>query len=138
LLEQDKEMQSTAKAFAQVLSKLMNLVRAMAQRLQQMQEKMAQAQGQNGDGTTVAKIQAIHAQAVEKQRNARESHGQKTAQRQIQFEQQLKQDQQKAALELRMKAAEHGLDLRQKAVEKELDLQNERIKQRMKSTSEKD
>lgn len=136
LLAQDKEMQATARAFSQVLSKLMNLVRAMAQRLQQQQQKMAQAQGQNGDGSTQAKIQAIRATAIEKQRSARESHAQKTAQRQIQFQQDMKQRQQEHALELRQKAAEHGLDLRQKAVEKELDLQNERIKQRMKASSD--
>lgn len=136
LLSQDKEMQSTARAFAQVLSKLMNLVKAMAQRLQQMQQKMAQQGGQNGDGANAAKIQAIRMQALAKQKNTTESHAQKTAQRQLQFEQQMKQDQQKGALQLRLKAAEHGLDLRQKAVEKQLDLQNEALKQRMKSTSE--
>jgi hypothetical protein len=137
LLAQDKEMQSTARAFAQVLSKLMNLVKAMAQRLQEAQKKAAEAQGQNGKGAeTAAKIQAIRMQALAKQQNTRESHAQRTAQKQLEFEQGMKQEQQKKALELRMKAAEHGLDLRQKAVEKELDLQNERIKQRMRSTSE--
>ncbi len=136
LLAQDKNMQSTARAFAQILSKLMNLVRAMAQRLQQAQQKMAQAQGQNGDGTTAAKIAAIAAQAKVKQKNARESHAQKTAQRQLQFEQQMQHDEQRAQLELRRKAAEQGLDLQTKAIDKHLDLQNEALKQRMKSVEE--
>jgi hypothetical protein len=137
LLSQDKEMQSTARAFAQVLAKLMNLVKAMAQRLQEAQQKAMQAQGQNGKGAeTAAKIQAIRMQALEKQRAARESHGQKSAQRQIQFQQQLKEEQQRAALEMQLKAREHGLDLRHKAIDKSLDLQNEALKQRMKSASE--
>lgn len=136
LLEQDKEMASTARAFAQVLSKLMNLVRAMAQRLQEMQKKMAQAQGQNGNGETAAKIQAIMMQAQAKQKNTRESHAQKSAQRQLQFEQQMRQDEMKSQLELRRKAQESGIELQTKAIEKHLDLNNERIKQRMKSASE--
>jgi len=135
LLEQDEAMKSTAKAFAQVLSKLMNLVRAMAQRLQQAQEKAAQANG-NGNGEAAAKIQSIMMQAQVKQQNAKQSHAQKTAQRQIQFEQQLKQDQAKAALDMQIKARERGLDLQTKAIEKHLDLNNEKIKQRMKSTEE--
>ena len=108
LLSQDKEMASTARAFSQVLSKLMNLVRAMAQRLQQMQEKAAQANG-NGNGEAAAKIQAIMMQAKAKSQNARESHAQKTAQKQIQFEQGLKQDAQKAALDMQIKAL-HSAD----------------------------
>lgn len=138
LLSQDKEMQSTARAFAQVLSKLMNLVRAMAQRLQQAQQKMVQAQGQNGDGANAAKIQQIRQQGLAKQQERKETHAQRTAQKQIEFEQGMRQDQQRHQLELRQKAAEAGLSLRQKAVEKQLDLQNEHMKQRMRSASEDD
>jgi hypothetical protein len=138
LLSQDKEMASTARAFSQVLAKLMNLVRAMAQRLQEQQQKMAQAQAQNGNGADVAKLQALRQTNAEKLRERKETHAQKHAQKQIQFEQQMQHDQARSALDLRQKAAERGLDLRTKAVEKQLDLQNEHLKQRMKSTSEEE
>jgi len=138
LLMQDKAMKSTASAFSQVLSKLMNLVRAMAQRLQEMQKKAAQAQGQNGDGAAAAKIQTIMATAKAKERERRDTHAQKSAQKQIEFEQQMRHDQARADMDLRLKAAERGLDIRSKAAASQLDLENERTKQRLRSQDEEE
>lgn len=138
LLSQDKAQQGTARAMAQVLSKLMNLVKAMAQRQQQAAKKSAQNGGGGMDPKDMAKVQAMLMQAKVKAQNTRESHAERTAQRQLQFEQQMRQDQQKNALEIRRKAAESGLDLHTKSVESALDLQNEHLKQRMRSTNEEE
>jgi len=138
LLGQDKEMQGTARAMAQVLSKLMNLVKAMAQRLQEQMKKAQSQQGNGADPKDMAKVQAMMMQAKVKAQNARESHAEKTAQRQIQFEQQMKQDSMRTQLELKRKAAESGLELKTKAVASHLDLQNEAHKQRMRKATDEE
>lgn len=136
ILAQDKEQQGTARAMAQLLSKLMNLVRAMEQRQQEAMKK--QAQNGQGDPAAMAKIQAIMMQAQVKTQNAKQSHAEKTAQRQLQFEQQMKQDAQRSAMELRKKAAEADIDLEHTRRAKALDLAGEEQKQRMRSTNEEE
>ena len=92
ILSQDpNEKQFVAEA-QKALAKLMNFVRAFAQRLQEAQQK-AQQQGQGLPPEAQAKIQATQAQTAAKIKNTRESHAQKTAQKQIAFEQKLKQGQ---------------------------------------------
>lgn len=121
LLSQDKEQKGTAKAFAQVLSQITNEMKAMAQRQAEQQQK----QSPGIDPETMAKVQAIQMTAQAKAQNTRESHAQKTAQRQIQWEQSFRQ-----------KQLQDAQDLRKKAVENRLDLGNEVLKQRMKSVTE--
>ncbi len=136
LLSQDKEQEGTARAMAQVLSKLMNLVKAMAQRQQEAMKKMAQQNGQGGDPAAMQKAQAADRMAKIKERNSAQSHASKTAQKQIAFEQQMKQDQARNELELQRKSREAQIDLHGKAVATHLDLTGEKLKQRMKSTEE--
>jgi hypothetical protein len=138
LLAQDKAMASTARAFSQVLSKLMNLVRAMAQRLQEQQQKMAQAQGQAQNGEQMVKLQNLMAQGKLKQQQSREAHAQKQAHNRLDFEQRLRQDEQKAASDIRHKAAQSEIDLRHSATQNALDQANERAKQRLRSQDEED
>jgi phage baseplate assembly protein W len=111
ILAADDQAKPEAKKLAQKLSKAMNEVRAMAQRLQEMQQKQQQAQAQNGQGgmdpKDQAKIQATIATGKAKIDLAKQSHAQKTAQRQIQFEQKLKQDSQKHGMEVQQGAREH-------------------------------
>jgi hypothetical protein len=123
VLAADKMARSQAKQLAQKLSKSMNEVRAMAQRLQEMQQKQQQAAAQqNGGGggmdpKDAAKIQATLATGKAKIELAKQSHAQKTAQRQITFEQKQKQDAQKHGLEVQQGAREHQLGVRQGMME---------------------
>lgn len=85
LAQDDNEKQFVAQAQKQ-LAKLMNLVKAMVQRLQEMAKK-AQAQNGNGaDPQTRGKLQAMQMTAAAKAKLAEQSHTQKTAQRQVSFE----------------------------------------------------
>jgi hypothetical protein len=79
------------KQYGDDLKNLMNLVKAYAQRLQEAQQQQQQA-GQGMDPEESAKIQATMMTAETKNRLASESHAQKTAQRQLQFEQQMRQE----------------------------------------------
>lgn len=87
ILAQDPSEKAFVAAIQKQLSKIMNLVRAFVQRLQQAQQK---AQQQNGNGQPdpkdIAKIKASQLQAGVKAQNSRESHAAKTAQRQVAFE----------------------------------------------------
>lgn len=96
------------KEYADRLGKAMNLVKAFAQRLQQQQA--AAAKGGNGASAETAKLQAeIQAdliQARAKAMNSRESHAQKTAQRQIAFD----LEQQRKDRELNAELRRRGLE----------------------------
>ena len=126
MMDQDKNEHSTAKAMAQALSKLMNEVRAMAQRQQEMAQQAAQnGNGQQMDPKDKAKIQGMMMQAQVKRQNAIESHADRTAQKRITFQEQTRQKRQDAAFELKKKQAEAAIDL-----------QKEQLKNRFKSTQE--
>lgn len=89
-LAQDKLMKSEVKKYGDDLGKLMNLVKAYAQRLQQQQ----QDQNQSGqlDPKDAAKIKATMLTAQTKSKIQSDAHAQRTAQREIQFQQQIKND----------------------------------------------
>jgi hypothetical protein len=85
VLAQDKENKDFVSESAKQLGKLMNMVKAFVQRLQQKMQK----QGGNGNGVppeAIAKIKATQITAQAKAQNTRESHAQRTAQRQVAFE----------------------------------------------------
>jgi hypothetical protein len=100
-LEGDEEMKQQAKKLNDIFGKLMNQVRAFAQRLQEAMQKQQQQNG-NGqpDAKTMAKIQADQMAAQQKMQERKTAHAQRTAQRQIQFEQQMKQDKEQHAADL--------------------------------------
>ena len=109
IIAQDKAEKARVKQYMDQLGKLMNEVKAFAQRMQQ------QAQAGNGgapgvDPKDIAKIQADQMKAEAKVKNTRESHAQRTVQRQIQFEQQMKQDAQRHQLEMRKEADQIALE----------------------------
>lgn len=96
-LAADETMKPIVKNLGDGLGKIMNEVKAMAQRQQE------QAQKQNGNGVdpeAKAKVDAMMIQAQVKAENARTSHAEKTAQRRISFEQKTAQEEQKHAMEL--------------------------------------
>lgn len=84
ILAQDKENKAFVALAQKGLAKIMNMVRAFAQRLQEAQQK------QNGNGKippeAMGKIMASQITAKAKADNMRESHANKTAQRQVAFE----------------------------------------------------
>lgn len=92
ILSQDKEMKAFVADAQKALAKLMNFVRAFAQRLQEQQQK-AQQNGAGIPPEAAAKIQATQLQAQTKSQLATKSHSQKSAQKQLAFEQQQRQKQ---------------------------------------------
>jgi len=87
ILSQDKNEKAAVTAFQKQLSKLMNFAKAFAQRLQEaMKKQQQQSQQQGPDPKDAAKAQVMVAQAKSKMQLAKESHAQKTAQRQLSWE----------------------------------------------------
>ncbi len=118
IIEQDDKEKPTVKILNDTLSNIMNQVKAFAQRLQQEREKAAQ---QNGNGGMTpeqqSKVQANIITAQSKAKIAQDSHAQRTAQRQVSFEQ-----------EQRQKAQQHQADLAAKDLTTATDIQNEHVR----------
>lgn len=89
LLAQDKNMKSKVKEYSDDLNQLMNLVKGYAQRLAEQQKKQ-NANGQM-DPKDQAKIQATLLTAQTKSKIQQDTHAQRTAQKQVAFEQTMKQ-----------------------------------------------
>ena len=110
----DHTVKEKVKKYEDALAKLMNQVKALAQRAAQAAQKQKGQQGNGLDPETATKLQSQMILAKAKAQNTRESHAQRTAQRQIQFEQEMQQDAQKHSQELaadRMKQMfEYGND----------------------------
>lgn len=118
LLEEDKNSKKLATALNSKLGKLGNLIKAMAQRMQEQQQKAAAANGNGGlKPEDAAKIAATNAMAKNKIALAKESHAQKTAQRQISFEQKLKQDAEQHGHDLIKSAQQHMADIQATNIE---------------------
>lgn len=101
ILGQDPAEKQRVKEYGDDLGQMMNLVKAYIQRLQEAQQ---QPQGGNGgmDPQEAAKAQAMVIQAQTKAKLAQQSHAQKTAQRQVQWQ----MEQQRRSEEHRMKMAQ--------------------------------
>jgi len=108
-LAQDKSQKESVKQLGDALGKASNEIKGMAQRQQQAAQKAAQQNG--GDPKDTAKAQAMVMMAQTKAKLASDSHAQKTAQRQLQFEQKQRQDAEKHALNLQAEAAHTSLEL---------------------------
>jgi len=114
LVAQDDAQKDIAKILGDQLSKLMNEVRAFAQRLQEQQQ---QAASQNGaDPEAMAKIQNDRMLAEAKAANTRESHAARTAQRQVQFEMEQERANVKTAAEIQRENARFSQEMQQEAV----------------------
>lgn len=114
IVAQDKSQKERTKQYADMLSKLANEVKSFGQRLQAAMQKQQQAQQQsNGklDPKDAAKIQATGAVAQQKMSLAEKSHSQKTAQRQVAFEQQLNQKQQQHHVDIMGKDLETAANI---------------------------
>ncbi len=118
------------KKLGDALGKVMNEVKAMAQRQQEMMKKAAeqQQQGNGHDPKDAAKVQAMMIAAKVKADNAKASHALKTAQRQIQFEQQTRQDQEKHSVDLQQRRSEAELQMATDAAKAAQEIQHNRLK----------
>lgn len=109
LLAQDPNEKQRVKQYGDRLAKLMNEVRAFGQRFVEQRQK------QNGQGQIdpemMAQIQAMMMQAKAKADNTRESHAQRTAQRQIAFELEEQRKQREFEREMRNDASLQAQDL---------------------------
>ena len=101
IISQDKNENQRVKQYGDVMGKMMNEVKAYEQRLQEMQQKKAQEGNGQQDAELQAKLRAMQVQAEAKAANTRESHAQRTGQRQAQTEIQMQHDAEKHALEMR-------------------------------------
>jgi hypothetical protein len=161
LVAQDENEKERVTNWEKQITRLMNLVKAFAQRLQEQQKAQGQQQGGQASeeqAKSQAKIEAMKQQSEAKAANTRDAHAQRTAQRQLQWEMEqhrkdvelqnelkrenarlqleLRKEQHKNALELGAKQVEHGMDLGHKQVEHDMAVKAEKKKQSMKSTSE--
>jgi hypothetical protein len=99
ILSQNKENKQLVADAQKNLAKLMNMVRAFAQRLQEQAQKAGAAGNGQMPPETMAKIKASQITAQAKAQNTRESHAQRTAQRQVAFEMEEKRKQDEFAAE---------------------------------------
>jgi hypothetical protein len=86
VLSQDKNEKAFVADAQKQLSKLMNLVKAFAQRLQEQMKKQQEQNGGGADPQTKGKIAAMTISAQAKAKLAEQSHTQKTSQKQVAFE----------------------------------------------------
>lgn len=138
MLEQDEKSKGVVKKLNDDLGKVMNDVKAMMQR----QQKMAQAAAQNGgarggmDPKDAAKIQATLMTAQQKVQQMRESHAARTAQRKIQFQQEIEHERQRNQIELQREAQKHNLDIVSSAAKTGAEIQNDRFRAQNEPTGE--
>ena len=100
VLAQNKDAKSLVKQLGDQLGKLMNLVKAFAQRLAEQQKAQAKQNGNGADPKKMLEVQTEAMKAKIKLDNMRESHAQRTAQRQIDFEMEQKRQAERHSLEV--------------------------------------
>ena len=128
-LEQDKNSKQLATALNQQLGNAGNEIKGLQQRQQEQAQSAAAQNG--GDGITPearAKIDATIITAKTKAELAKESHAQKTAQRQVAFEQKLNQDAEKHQHEIGKSAAQHFADIAALDVETAANIRRDGLK----------
>jgi hypothetical protein len=125
LVAQDEQQRDVAKILNDQLGKMMNEVRAFAQRLAEQQQQAAQ---QNGglDPETMSKIQANLITAQTKSENTKTAHAQRTAQRQIAWELEEKRKDEQTAAEIQRENARLAQELRSDAVKTVSELENKK------------
>lgn len=123
VIAQDKRAKPQVKKFGEDLGKLMNLVKAYAQRLAQKNQQ-ENANGQI-DPKDKAKIAATMAMAQNKNKIAADTHAQRTAQKTIAFQQKIKLDAAKHKADIAKTDLEAASNIRRNGRMKSLDDGNE-------------
>jgi len=122
LFGQDEQNKAETKQLNDQLGKLMNEVKAFAQRLQEQQ------QSQNGNGApqldaeTQQKIISMQALTDSKMEANAKSNAQRTAVRQVQDERKIQRDDQQFQQDMAQKEQEHRLDLAAEAQKSQLEV----------------
>lgn len=112
ILAQDKTAKALVKELGDDLGKLLNEAKGLAQRL--AEQHRAKGNGQGGlDPKDLAKIQGMQLQAQTKAQLAAKSHAERTAQKQISFEQGLRQDAMRHDADLAMANIKANNEIRQ-------------------------
>lgn len=129
-LATDPTMKSFIKDAGDALGKLLNQVKAFAQRLEEQMKAAMQngANGNGGDPAAAAKIAETHAMGQAKIEIGKESHAQKTAQRQVQFEQKLEQDRQQHLADIQEQKLQHAADMEEQARQHAMEMESLRAK----------
>lgn len=128
IIAEDKTQQARVRKYSDALGKIMNLVKAFAQRLQQ-QMKAAAANGENGqDPKDKAKAEAIVINAKVKADAASTSHAQKTAQRQVSWEADEKRKQQQHELDMQAERQQLEADIKATDIETAATIRREKAK----------
>lgn len=126
IIAQDTGEKQRVKQYGDALSKMMNMVRAYQQRLEeQIQKQNGQAQQ---DPQAIAKVQAQMAMTQAKVENAKISHAERTAQKRISFEEKQKQDTERGQLDLEKKTAEAEIELAAKKALADIEAQKAAVK----------
>lgn len=112
ILSQVKAEKERVRQYAGELSDLRNILKAHAQRLMEMAKKQ-QSQKGNGQGIdpeTAVKLQGKLMLDKAKAENMIKSHGERTAQKRVQFQEKMKQDEEKHQLSMRQEAQKMMLE----------------------------
>jgi hypothetical protein len=110
ILASDKNEGERVKEYGDALGKIGNEVKAMTQQMEQQQQAQ---QPQNGEvEKEKIKLQSMEMQAQAKQQNLRESHAQRTATKQTQWEMSMQREQQEHAMKMEQMRQEHDLEMK--------------------------
>jgi len=126
LVAQDENEKPRVKGWSDNMTKIMNFVKGLAQRLQEQQQQAQQA-GQGMDPKDMAKVEAMRLQAQVKAENTKTAHAQRTAQRQLQWEMEQKRQDQEILLEHQRESGNAATDEQERIV----DLQVEQARSRL-------
>ena len=143
MIAQDKNEGERVKEYGDALGKIGNEVKAMAQQMEQAQQSQ---QPQDGEAEKEkVKLQSMQMQAQAKQENTRESHAQRTAQRETQWQMDMKRQQEQHAFEMEKMRQEHDLEMKKQLHQTQVDddattitTAGELKRQQMKSTVEEE
>jgi hypothetical protein len=129
IIAQDKSQKERVRQYSDALGQMMNMVKAYGQRLQEAMQQAAQQNGQQQmDPKDMAKVQAMQLQAQTKAANSRESHAQKTAQKQVQWEAGERRKQQEHQVDMVQRRMELQTDVMAKDVETAAEIRRENAK----------
>lgn len=127
-LARDPTQKEMVKQLALLSGKLANEIKGFAQRLQQQMKASAQAGGDNGKAAeTQAKVQSTMIQAKVKADNARESHAQRTAQKQLSWEMEEKRKDDEHRREMQHEVHRQHVEDVTKGMEAAADIQTKRF-----------
>jgi hypothetical protein len=129
IIAEDKGNQDRVRKYSDALGKIMNLVKAFAQRLKQQMQAAAQQNGNGGpDPADVAKIKGIEMNAAVKAKNASDSHAQRTSQRQVQWEMDEKRKQQQHEQDMQEQAQLTQAEIQAQDVKTAAEIRRDRAK----------